>query len=905
MQSNSSVSDDHHVHGHSHSHKAEPINIIVKGFIPCTEDMLIGLFKNPAINAIQFPNFYINVYNCIQATNVLIDAIQGKKANFAQEVIEFLSEPVQRNNTYCTGNIRMKEAHTYTYEGKMGPIQIGIPPETIKASMRKGENVPKVYVLPASIFTGSENYGEVEFPIYFNFFIKKAFLNRENRIILIGSERDLERIRTIFSESFYGPAPQYLYIDEEISPKKKATGYRIDFSKERDEIAAKAPDGSPTPISDFANFMPFDKDGVAEFSQKLEDGTEVVIKIVSHSGFYQIFEDGKKTASVDTNITPHVHKCTDLSGKRIKIGEDDHEPLNSEFEPPTLGVTFIGTSHGFDAKGHTTGFIIWINGAGILVDPPPITTEYLRSNGIPASLVQKCILTHCHSDHDSGLLRKILDGEKIELYTTRTINESYQRKMNAVTGLNIGDFYDFVPVPIGESIKILGASFEFDYAFHTIPCVRFKLFYGKKSISYSADTHYNPELYSKMRAKGSLNLDREMSLNMFIFDADLIIHESGVPPIHTTIAQLNDLPISIKKKMVIVHCSSIPTTVEKETPEGKMTIPVKNLRIPPSGLFNSIVLDVGQYMEGISAANKKIKMFTDTFLFKKLSPNAIYDLYITAEELVVEAGQVVVSAGEESDRFFIIYSGSLDVYKNDIQSEIIAVLYRGDVFGESALRKNKFVPRTATVSARTRSILFSISTKAFHNIVNRDQPIERTRDFETDLARLAKMRPFVKTVLAKTYLFQNLTEDQSNFIAASLETEQFYEKGSYIIHEGDTDRSLFLIEKGTVRLERNDTDGNPQILMTISAGEMFGELSLLTSLPRTASAIANEDTVLFELKEDAFEGLIKQFQNLRVKLALLVEQRLKETMKVNLELSPLRRTLLKKEEEKKDLVQSN
>ena len=45
--------------------------------------------------------------------------------------------------------------------------------------------------------------------------------------------------------------------------------------------------------------------------------------------------------------------------------------------------------------------------------------------------MDKVILTHCHSDHDSGLLRKIMQGEKIQLYTTKTINESYKRKMDA------------------------------------------------------------------------------------------------------------------------------------------------------------------------------------------------------------------------------------------------------------------------------------------------------------------------------------------------------------------------------------------------------------------------------------------------------------------------------------------
>lgn len=142
-------------------------------------------------------------------------------------------------------------------------------------------------------------------------------------------------------------------------------------------------------------------------------------------------------------------------------------------------------------------FAVWINGAGILVDPPAITTQYLREQGIRTNLINKVILTHCHrycnlflslfsrllslspislclslalhlrfvsisllavflslspshslsripfshSDHDSGLLKKILDGERITVYTTKTVNESYKRKMNAVTGLNIAEFY--------------------------------------------------------------------------------------------------------------------------------------------------------------------------------------------------------------------------------------------------------------------------------------------------------------------------------------------------------------------------------------------------------------------------------------------------------------------------------
>ncbi len=37
-------------------------------------------------------------------------------------------------------------------------------------------------------------------------------------------------------------------------------------------------------------------------------------------------------------------------------------------------------------------------------------------------------------------------------------------------------------------------------------------------------------------SQGIINYQREISLRMFLFDADMIIHESGVPPIHTAIS---------------------------------------------------------------------------------------------------------------------------------------------------------------------------------------------------------------------------------------------------------------------------------------------------------------------------------------------------------------------------------
>lgn len=92
-----------------------------------------------------------------------------------------------------------------------------------------------------------------------------------------------------------------------------------------------------------------------------------------------------------------------------------------EFIPPDFGFTMLGSSHGFDCEGSTSGFIVWINKKGIMVDPPPYSSEMLRKQGISHALIDKIIITHCHADHDAGAFHKILESSAIEFITTNTI----------------------------------------------------------------------------------------------------------------------------------------------------------------------------------------------------------------------------------------------------------------------------------------------------------------------------------------------------------------------------------------------------------------------------------------------------------------------------------------------------
>ena len=105
--------------------------------------------------------------------------------------------------------------------------------------------------------------------------------------------------------------------------------------------------------------------------------------------------------------------------------------------------------------------------------------------------------------------------------------------------------------------------------------------------------------------------------------------------------------------------------------------------------------------------------------------------------------------------------------------------------------------------------------------------------------------------LAKIDLFATLTDEQRREIAAST-TTRLYGDGEAIVREGDTGRSMFVVcaGKGAVMLEAERSE-----VATIETGGYFGEMSLLTGEPRSATVLARGDTCVIEIDADEFRRL--------------------------------------------------
>jgi CRP-like cAMP-binding protein len=84
-----------------------------------------------------------------------------------------------------------------------------------------------------------------------------------------------------------------------------------------------------------------------------------------------------------------------------------------------------------------------------------------------------------------------------------------------------------------------------------------------------------------------------------------------------------------------------------------------------------------------------------------------------------------------------------------------------------------------------------------------------------------------------------------------------YKPGEVVFVEGDIGRALFILESGSVELTKLGADGKPAHVHTLKPGEFFGEMALLESLPRTATATAMETSRLHLLYRAKLDSLLE------------------------------------------------
>ena len=128
-------------------------------------------------------------------------------------------------------------------------------------------------------------------------------------------------------------------------------------------------------------------------------------------------------------------------------------------------------------------------------------------------------------------------------------------------------------------------------------------------------------------------------------------------------------------------------------------------------------------------------------------------------------------------------------------------------------------------------------------------------EYGGDVAQLGPDPGLAKSVedlLQNTDLFGLLSDDDRKALAAASPLRMFGD-GETIVRQGAPGQSAFVVSQGRVRVSLDPGDVE---LAVLGRGAYFGEMSLLTGDPRTASVAARGDCTIVEITADAFRTFV-------------------------------------------------
>jgi cAMP-dependent protein kinase regulator len=189
-----------------------------------------------------------------------------------------------------------------------------------------------------------------------------------------------------------------------------------------------------------------------------------------------------------------------------------------------------------------------------------------------------------------------------------------------------------------------------------------------------------------------------------------------------------------------------------------------------------------------SQRRRLIESVKKIFLFKSLDTEQTNEVLDAMFEKKVNRNDKVIVQGDDGDNFYVVDSGTFDVFVTRGSEGPKLVFNYNDEgsFGELALMYN--TPRAATVVATSTGVLWALDRTTFRRII---------------CGAASRKREMYQSFLESVPMLKTLEPYELLNLADALEKKQFGD-GQCIIKQGDQASSFYIVECGTVKIFKED-----------------------------------------------------------------------------------------------------
>jgi CRP-like cAMP-binding protein len=132
-----------------------------------------------------------------------------------------------------------------------------------------------------------------------------------------------------------------------------------------------------------------------------------------------------------------------------------------------------------------------------------------------------------------------------------------------------------------------------------------------------------------------------------------------------------------------------------------------------------------------------------------------------------------------------------------------------------------------------------------------------------------------RELLRTVPIFSELTDADITSLAR-LSSRRHYPKDTVVFFENEEGDFFFMIVGGRIKVTILGDDGREVILSILGPGDFFGEMALLDNEPRSATAIAVEDSELLSLHRHDFQTVLADNRSIMAALIKILTSRIRK-----------------------------